>query len=367
MSKKLIADVAPELTSLLNSKDKELWAGHRRLSGYDIVSYQASLKKLTIDPGLFVHNGISLEDTSQQTLDISPSLFVGDSLQGTVTDPVVLFASTSDNIEASGHTFGFDVLSSVDITLVALIARYDGTSWEPVEAVSVHGVLELALQLKAFVGDVSPLQSVLATGAGAGFREVEVDALASPSNATFRPLVYVVAGTTQEIDFLKVDFNDGNSLDDDIDGAPSVPAFTSGLKSGSWYYGYGKDDGAIGWSLVPPMLGTRPAWIWGTSGFAVTDNIQILSASNSNIKVNLNGTSHTGSVPEGTYTIRQIEKELMKDSNWVSGRSPIRVFDFGNPAASSRAIGIFGAEGSGVSQEMKLETISNDIYSLLGI
>lgn len=353
MSKSLPV-VAPILTSILNEKDKKLWNKNRRLFGFDIILFQESLKQLTIGSGAFIFDGIVVEFDVQQILTIPDALFTGGLLLGTESDPTILFSTTPDNVEASGSEFSFLRQSSIpDVDAVAFIARYDGESWEAVEGVAVGEVLDLAVELKGFVGDVSPLQSILNQGVGANFDEAKVKS----DRISFRSISFIADGKLHDLNFEEAIFQEASNLD----AADSIL-----LREGSWYYLYGTSDADVKWSLVPPVLGTRPAWIPGDQGFALVDTIQILSL-NQKIKINVNGTSHTATIPAATYLFRDLLNKIMDDSIWSNSRAPIHLFDFGNTASpSTRFVGLIGAEGSGNNQTIKLETISNSIYATLG-
>lgn len=166
----------PTLTSGINSKDKNLFLagdsskdpGNRRLSGFDIISFAESEKKLTIDPGFFVYSGMVVEDTVQQTHIIPDTLYTGGKLLGTITNPTILHATVPDNTKQSVITYTFIRQSSIS-TSPAFLAKYNGTSWIVAEAVSPGGILSEVISLRSDVGPVSPLQSILNMGIGANF------------------------------------------------------------------------------------------------------------------------------------------------------------------------------------------------------
>jgi hypothetical protein len=161
----------PNLTSGINSKDKNLFLagdsskdpGNRRLSGFDIVLFAESEKKLTVDPGFFIYNGIIVEETIQQIHIIPDTLYSGGKLLGTVTDPTILHATVPDNTKQSVITYTFIRESSIS-TSPAYLAKYNGTSWVVAEAVSSGGILDQVISLRSDVGPTSPLQSMINVG-----------------------------------------------------------------------------------------------------------------------------------------------------------------------------------------------------------
>lgn len=173
---KSLKALEPNLTSGINNKDKNLFLagdsnkdpGNRRLSGFGVVSFAESEKKITIDPGFFIYNGIVVEETIQQIHIIPDTLYTGGKLLGTITDPTILHATVPDNTRQSVITYTFIRQSSIS-TSPAFIAKYNGTSWSVAEAVSPGGILNEVISLRSDVGPVSPLQSILGMGIGANF------------------------------------------------------------------------------------------------------------------------------------------------------------------------------------------------------
>lgn len=166
----------PTLTSSINEKDKDLWLagdankdpGNRRLSGFGIVSFAEGEKKLTINSGIFIYNGIVVEDTIQQTHIIPGTLYTGGKLLGTVSDPTILHATIPDNTRQSVISYTFIRESSI-ATSPAFIAEYDGTNWSAVKSVSSGGILKEVINLRTDIGDVGPLKIILGMGAGVNF------------------------------------------------------------------------------------------------------------------------------------------------------------------------------------------------------
>ena len=173
---KALPVLSPVLTSTINEKDKDLFLagssnkdpGNRRLSGFDIILFSESEKKLTIDPGFFIFDGIVVEDTLQQIHIISSTLYTGGKLLGTISDPTILHATVPDNTKQSVITYTFIRQSSIS-TSPAFIAKYNGTLWSVAESVSSGGILKEVIDLRSDVGPVGPLQSILNMGVGSNF------------------------------------------------------------------------------------------------------------------------------------------------------------------------------------------------------
>lgn len=368
MSVKQLPVPSPVLTSEINSKDKNLWTtddvtgGNRRLSGYEVVAFNEGAKTVTIDPGFFIHNGIAVQDTLQNNLNIDPSLYSGGFLLGTVDDPVILYAETPDNVTASGHTFDFARDSSlrggpppVTPYAVAPIAIYEGTSWRPAESIAVGGVLDLALQNKSFIGDVPLLQLALTQGFGSSFDNISI----LSDRVQFSALSFLAGSVQYEKELEEVIFEEARNLD----AADSIL-----LRAGTPYFLYGGSDGEVKWSSVPPSLGTRSAWVPGDEAFSLPGSI-VITAANANLKVTVNGssTSLTGVIPNGTYTVRELANKIMDDTIWSGGRAPIRVFDIGSPGDPDvRYLCAYTAGKSGINQTLKFETVIDNVYATIG-
>lgn len=168
----------PTLTSSINEKDKDLWLagdlnkdpGNRRLSGFDIILFAESEKKLTIDPGFFIYNGVVVEETIQQIHIIPNTLYTGGKLLGTVSDPTILHATVPDNTKQSVITYTFIRQSSIS-TSPSFVAKYEGSDrgWFVAEGVSTGSLLKQVIGLRTDIGDISPLKAMISQGIGVNF------------------------------------------------------------------------------------------------------------------------------------------------------------------------------------------------------
>ena len=79
----------------------------------------------------------------------------------------------------------------------------------------------------------------------------------TPEKVSFRTISFISGSTLHELGFTQINAEEASNLD-------GTPIFsTSGLLK-TFYYLYGTEDGNIKFSVVPPTLGTRSAFVSGT-------------------------------------------------------------------------------------------------------
>lgn len=188
----------------------------------------------------------------------------------------------------------------------------------------------------------------------------------TPEKIEFRTISFISGSTVHELGFTQINAEEANNLD----GTPTFS--TSGLLK-TFYYLYGTKDGGIKFSVVPPTLSTRSAFVSGTQSYLLADSIQVIVNVNDKLKITLdkgdavNETVHICTIPAATYAMRTLTDKILDDANWDNGRAPIQVFDYGQSStSSSRFFGLAGIEKPGVNQSIQLEPIANDAYSILG-
>jgi len=279
---------------------------------------------------------------------------------------VVLYATTPDNSEASGHEFAFTKFLNLDPLppdpgAVALIARYDGTSWSAYESVASGDILELALALKAFVGEVPPFRAAILQGVGAAFDDVQKISVDDVEVMRFRALSFVAGEFSYLKTFFDVEFDEAHNLDADSED-PDVL-----LRKSSWYFLYGMPNGDLKWSLVPPTLGSKSAWVFSrTTSFSVDTSFSIVSA-NQSMSVKIGDDIYAASIPTGTYNIRSLSEAIMNDDNWNEGVSPVRAFDIGDDGDGTiRRLAMHASGLPGEDQTLELVDVNNSIYSTVG-
>lgn len=195
---------------------------------------------------------------------------------------------------------------------------------------------------------------------------MKINKSTTPEKVSFRTIGFISGSTLHELGFTQVNAEEANNLD----GTPTFS--TSGLLK-TFYYLYGTEDGDIKFSVVPPTLGTRSAFVDGTQSYLLTDSIQVIINVNDKFKITLDKgdatkeIAHICTIPAATYTIRTLTDVILDDANWDNGRAPIQIFDYGQSStSSSRLFGLAGIEKAGNNQSIQLEPIANDAYSILG-